>query len=173
MRNTSARSSGRWMHSCMDCFKRNKMKSFLFYFVFLAFCFSSYSQSPVKDTTFYINGDSLKCKVSTDSRTDNMFFDKVEIAPSYPGGENQWNNFIKENIRYPQRAARKGTKSIVEISFIIRRNGETTDFSILKPQENGLSEEAIRLVVLSGKWFPAIQNGYCVNAYFSIPIEFQ
>jgi TonB family protein len=173
MRNTSVRSYEKWMLSCMGCFKRNKMKIYLFYFVFLSFSFSSYSQSPVKDTTFYLNGDSLKCKVSNDPRSDHIFFDKVEFAPSYPGGENRWNNFIKENIRYPQQAVWKGTKGIVRIAFIIRRNGETTDFSILKPQENGLSEEGIRLVVLSGKWFPAIQNGYCVNAYFNIPIEFK
>ncbi len=46
------------------------------------------------------------------------------------------------------------------------------DFRLLDKAVNQKYEEAVRVLKLSGKWFPAIQNGRCVTAYYRLSFEF-
>ncbi|MGE5421220.1 MAG: M56 family metallopeptidase, partial [Chloroflexota bacterium] len=56
----------------------------------------------------------------------------VEEMPSFPGGDRALLNYITENIRYPQDAARKNIQGRVIVRFCITSIGGISQVSVLK-----------------------------------------
>jgi len=97
----------------------------------------------------------------------------VEEMPSYPGGENERNRFLAENINYPSKARDARIQGTTYISFIIDKEGSVTDVKVLRGIGGGCDEEAIRVVKLMPKWNPGKQNGKNVRVLFNMPIQFR
>ncbi len=105
---------------------------------------------------------------------DNKIFDRVEISPTFPGGEEKWKQFLQVN-QDPTipvgKEAPKGTYTVV-IQFVVHSDGYITDIKPLTKYGYGMEEEAIRLISKGPKWLPAMQNGHLVTAYKRQPISF-
>lgn len=78
----------------------------------------------------------------------------------------KFNNFLAENIRYPERALEKRLSGKCEIGFTVHFDGTISDFVILQGI-NGCpecDEEALRVLKKSKKWNPATVNGKPVTS---------
>lgn len=99
-------------------------------------------------------------------------FTKVEIPSEYPGGASAWQRFLRRNLNYPQDAIENGIQGFVLVQFIVDTEGYVSDVvAISGPEE--LRAEAVRVIMKSGKWTPAIQNGHKVKSYKQQSIGFQ
>ena len=106
---------------------------------------------------------------------DTVFeiFDVTEKA-TFPGGEDELNTFIAENIKYPTKALENDKSGTVNVMFIVNKQGKVENIQILgKLKGYGLDDEAIRVIRLtSGMWKPAMQRDKPVNMRYRIPIAF-
>lgn len=99
-------------------------------------------------------------------------FSAVEVAPAFPGGEAAFAKFLGDNVVYPKSAKKKNVTGRVFVQFIVERDGSLTDFRILRDPGEGLGDEAIRVLKLSPKWQPGVQNSKPVRVQFTVPINF-
>ena len=61
----------------------------------------------------------------------------------------------------------------LHVNFKIEKDGSLTEVRVDgKKLGAGLDEEAIRVVKLSKKWNPAMQNGRPVRTEYNIPVKF-
>ncbi|UYQ91911.1 TonB family protein [Chitinophaga horti] len=105
---------------------------------------------------------------------DNSVHNFVEIMPSFPGGDEALQRFLKKNINYPHIAAENGIQGTVFVSFVIGKDGEISDVKLVGAKKGGgLEEEAARVVNKMPKWKAGRQNGRAVNVQFSLPISFK
>ena len=65
-----------------------------------------------------------------------------------------------------------GVSGIVQVEFIVEKDGRVSNAKALNSVFPEIDKEAIRIVMLSPKWKPAKQNGQAVRCYFQIPISF-
>jgi periplasmic protein TonB len=105
---------------------------------------------------------------------DSAKFSKVEIESDFPGGQAAWVRFLQSNLHYPKKAMRKNIEGDVVVQFIIDKDGTVSNIKAIRgPDEGGLKEEAERVITISGKWIPAVQNGRPVKSYKKQPIFFR
>ncbi|SDD88543.1 M56 family metallopeptidase [Niabella drilacis] len=98
-------------------------------------------------------------------------FTKVEQDARYPG---DWIHFLSANLRgdTPVKNGAKPGKYQVIVQFIVNTNGDVNDVKVIRDPGFGMGEEAMRVIKISGKWTPAVQNNRVVNAYRKQPITF-
>ena len=97
----------------------------------------------------------------------------IETPPTYPGGIAKFYEFLGQNISYPKAAIANKTQGTVKVSFTIEKDGSITD---VKSQNqllgSGTDEEAIRVMTLSKRWNPGLQDGKPVRVSYQLPIKF-
>jgi periplasmic protein TonB len=99
-------------------------------------------------------------------------FTVVEQQAEFPGGQGAMNKYLGKNLRYPPAAQRANVSGKVFLSFVVDRNGDISDVSVLKGLGFGCDEEAIRVVKSMPKWNPGKQSGRSVKSKFNLPISF-
>ena len=122
--------------------------------------------------------NSSKSNNSTDSKgniTDNKddTFTVVESMPEFPGGINELMRFMSKNIKYPVDAQKAKIEGRVIVQFVVRKDGSTSDFSVMRSVSPSLDAEAIRVLSLMPKWKPGMQRGKAVNVKYTVPITFK
>ncbi|MEZ0484950.1 energy transducer TonB [Fibrella aquatica] len=117
---------------------------------------------------FYLNGGA-----EPSSDYIGEVFTIVEKNPEFPGGEQAFNAFIANNLRYPEEAKKKGIAGDVYVKYIIRKNGSIANPEILKGLGAGCDEEAIRLVKALPKYKPGAQQGDPVAVAWNQRIKFR
>jgi protein TonB len=114
------------------------------------------ARKPIQDTP----GDSI--------------YTRVEIRSSYPGGDAVWMRFLKKNLRNPGDDQGNYVAGTVVVQFVVDREGNVSNIQAISgPEKGGLREEAIRLIKISKRWSPAIQDGRQVRSYVKTPIVFK
>lgn len=112
---------------------------------------------------------------STAMKTDNSgYYNYTETAPAFPGGQTALENYINNNLDYPQQAIDNSTEGTVYVMFTIDENGKvgnakTTGQSI----GDGLEEEAIKVVNRMSNWTPGSIKGKKVKAWYTLPITYK
>jgi periplasmic protein TonB len=101
-------------------------------------------------------------------------FTKLEIEATYPGGPSAWLRFLNKKLHYPDDAVLDNVQGNVVVQFIVDTAGNTSDIQAVSgPDNGGLREEAVRMIRISGKWVPGIQNGRKVKSYKWQTISFK
>ena len=96
----------------------------------------------------------------------------IEIRPiPAEGSENGFREWIGNNYRYPPAALDAGVKGILEVTFVVERDGSLTDIKVKRDLGFGTAEEAIRLFKTAKKWKPGVQNGRPVRVQYTVPIN--
>jgi TonB family protein len=108
----------------------------------------------------------------TTPKKDDKIFTSVEQVPEFPGGLTAFGNFLAKNMRYPAEARHNNIQGRVIISFVVETDGTLSSFKIARGIGYGADEEAIRVLALSPKWTPGIQDGKKVRVAYSVPIAF-
>jgi periplasmic protein TonB len=114
----------------------------------------------------------LRC--SAQSADLDKTYTKVMIEAHYPGGDTAWMHFLNHNLRYPDDAVNNEIKGTVIVQFIVNTDSTISDIQAISgPTKGGLREESVRVISLSGKWIPAMQNGHAVRSYKKEPLVFK
>jgi TonB family protein len=109
--------------------------------------------------------------VATDSDVLDLF--DIDVPPSFPGGEKELLNFLKNNIKYPMAAQAQKIEGNVAITFIIDQDGRVTAPQIIKNVAGGCGEEAVRVIASMPNWTPAMEAGKPVSVRYTLPVRFK
>ncbi len=107
-------------------------------------------------------------------KDDNIVYNfmSMESPPTYPGGMSSFYKFIGDNLKYPLEAIANNVQGSVLISFIVEKDGALKDIKVNRKLGYGTDEEAVRVLGLSKRWNPGMQNGKPVSVKYNIPIKF-
>jgi TonB family protein len=105
--------------------------------------------------------------------SSNHFFQTVDKMAEFPGGKEAMSQFLYSNLSYPQEAKKSGLQGIVLVSFIVEKNGNLSNITVLHGIGGGCEEEAIRVIRLMPQWTPAITEGKEERVLFKLPIRFK
>jgi len=86
-------------------------------------------------------------------------------------------SFIYANISYPQMARENQIQGVVNVSFVINKDGSVTDIKVLREPGGGCGKETARVVrmmnKMSQKWTPGKQRGKPVRVRYNLPVKFK
>lgn len=104
---------------------------------------------------------------------EDEVFQIVEQQPEFPGGMSALNQFVRDNLEYPEIARKAGVEGRVIVGFIVGRDGKIRDVQVMRGIGAGCDEEAIRVVREMPNWIPGKQRGNSVSVRFALPITFK
>lgn len=101
----------------------------------------------------------------------DVVFIETEVSPEPPGGMRAFMEYIGQNYEFPQEAIEAGVTGLLQVSFVIERDGSLTDMKIVRDLGYGTGAAAIRVLQSSSKWSPGVQNGRPVRVAYTLPIR--
>ena len=101
-------------------------------------------------------------------------YEYSEVMPSYPGGQSAVDDYVNNNINYPQGALDNGKEGRVLVAFTVDENGKISNAHTIGKQVGaGLDQEAVRVVSGMSKWNPGTVAGKPVKTRMTLPITFK
>jgi protein TonB len=97
----------------------------------------------------------------------------AETMPAFPGGTAAQVAFLREKLKYPDEALRKGVAGKVLVQFVVDERGHLLDPQVVRGLGAGLDEEALRLVRIMPWWTPGLVGGKPVKVQVTLPIVFR
>lgn len=110
----------------------------------------------------------------------------VEEMPRYKGCEkvidkekmkecsdNKMLVFIYSNIRYPEKARRKGVEGRAIAKFMVDQDGEIKNVNVIRGVCKEIKIEVERIVKMFPEWHPGTQRGKPVKVWFTLPVSFK
>ena len=94
----------------------------------------------------------------------------AEVQPEFNGNLNQW---IGENVRYPEDAYANQIDGRVFVTFVIEKDGAVTHARVVRSAHPLLDAEALRVIAGMPKWKPAMLGGKAVRFEKTLPITFK
>ena len=104
---------------------------------------------------------------------NDKVYEKVEVMPEFPGGEQAMMEFVAKNVIYPKEAIEKEIDGRVLVSFIVEKDGSINEVKVMKGIGGGCDEEAVRVISAMPKWMPGKQEGKPVRVSYMMPITFR
>ncbi len=104
---------------------------------------------------------------------EEIFFNIIEDPAEFPGGEKALYKFIYDNVEYPRIAAENGVEGKVIIRFVVDEQGNATNAEVIRPVDNNLDKEALRVINKLPKFRPGKQRGKAVKVYYLSTITFR
>lgn len=101
------------------------------------------------------------------SDSDTRVFVVVEDMPELVGGIAA----LQQEVRYPEQARRAGVEGTVVVQFIVDKQGNVVEPTVLRGIGAGCDEEAIR-VVEQAQFEPGRQRGERVRVKMSLPVRY-
>ena len=111
--------------------------------------------------------------VATESNPEEEIYVFVSEYPEFPGGEEALNKYIKDNLRYPEKAREECISGTVVVRFVVEKDGSVSNVGILREIGGGCGAEGKRIVEGMPKWKPGRQSGNPVRTEFTLPIQFR
>ena len=118
-------------------------------------------------------------------------FRVVEEMPRFPGcegsaisteekkkcAEKELLAYLYKNLKYPTIARETGVEGVVVIQFVVTKNGNIENVSILREIGGGCGTAAAEVVKamneLPEKWSPGKQRGKSVPVFYTLPVKFK
>lgn len=98
----------------------------------------------------------------------------IRYDPPKPvGGNGNFRDYIKENMKYPQSGLESNIKGTVKLKFTVERNGSISNMEVLKSMGKDFDQEAIRLITNGPSWEPAKENDSTVVKEVKVKIRFR
>lgn len=131
-------------------------------------------------TTGHKKTGKVSVAMAPTSNTGKMTADKsgyynyAEVAPSFTGGQKAIEDYVNNNLQYPQAAIDNDVQGTVNVQFGIDDNGNISNVTTIGPKlGSGLEEEAIRVVSGMSKWNPGTVKGKNVKTWMVLPITYR
>lgn len=109
-------------------------------------------------------------------KTDNTYSPyEVEVAPKFFRGDERTflTDWVYTYLRYPQTALEQGVSGVVNVEFVIEKDGSVTNVRAVSGNDVDLMEEAVRVVSVSPKWKPGTIGKEKVRVKYTLPVEFR
>ncbi len=106
-------------------------------------------------------------------RAKGPISESITEFPDYLGGKAKIFEWISNNLRYPEEAEKQGEQGTVVVTFVIEKDGSTSNVEITRRVSPALDKEAKRLVESMKDWIPAKLNGQPVRFRYSLRIPFR
>jgi periplasmic protein TonB len=102
-------------------------------------------------------------------------YNRAEIMPEYPGGQNALSAYINDNIDYSQNGIAEDTTSRIRISFVVGEKGKVMDVHLIGEQKpaSSLDNQAIKAISNMPAWTPGKVKGKDVKTRLELPIAFE
>ncbi|WP_461449329.1 energy transducer TonB [Mucilaginibacter sp.] len=114
----------------------------------------------------------ITLQLDTTPKNRQLIFTAVEKEPEFPGGQENFIQFLAANIKIPQDMIVNNVSGRVIATFVVEADGSLSNIKVLRSPAESASNEAIRVLELSPKWSPGIQNGQAVRVLYAVPIAF-
>jgi hypothetical protein len=116
--------------------------------------------------------DTLDADTIFDSRT-NTYRIKGEQACRFPGKDQKFIDFFKEEFAYPQRCEMERFSGYCLLQIEVNRFGQISDCIILEnsPYCPEFGIDSKRVILLSTPWIPAVYKGKYVTSTRKMPIN--
>ncbi len=106
-------------------------------------------------------------------KIEGVIFKFVDSDPEFVGGREAMITFLNDNMVFPKKATKRGTKKgKVYLEFIVKANGDLANIKVSKSSDKVFEKEAVRLFTIMPTWKPGILNGNNVNSRYVFPIKF-
>ena len=103
---------------------------------------------------------------------ENIVYEVVDEMPEFPGGVAKMNEYLGNNIVYPNYAIENNIEGRVIVEFIVNADGTLTNLQIKRSIHESLDNEALRVVKSMPKWKPGKLHGKQVRVKYVLPISF-
>jgi protein TonB len=102
------------------------------------------------------------------------YYTYTEVLPAYNGGHSALENYINNNIEYPQQAIDNSAEGTVSVHFLVDDKGNISNVTTVGNKIGyGLEEEAVRVVSKMPKWAPGQVKGKTVKTWRTLPITYK
>ncbi|MDR2684569.1 MAG: TonB family protein [Prevotellaceae bacterium] len=106
--------------------------------------------------------------------SDNIVFQGNKTStPQYPGGEEEMQKFIDENMVFPQSAIDKNISGRVILRFFVDTEGNIKGITVQQGLDADCNNAAIECIKKMPKWLPAQQNGRSITSAVTVPVVFK
>lgn len=134
---------------------------------------ASYKGFPVKQQFVMPVIFELENGVKSTAANEEQSYIFVEKQAAFQGGNLEtFRDWVQQNLRYPETAAKNGIFGRVTIQFAVNSDGKVCDIKIIRGVAPSLDEEAVRTLQSSPLWIPAEQEGKHVKQQFVMPVVF-
>jgi len=97
----------------------------------------------------------------------------VEKQPEFPGGAAAMNEYLQNNIQYPETARTAGIEGPVFVQFVVREDGQIMDAVVVRGIGGGCDEEALRVVNAMPRWNPGSHKGKPIKVRYTVQVRFR
>ena len=119
----------------------------------------------------YENDKLIEGKCINSDGIEAIHYDYEKMA-EFPGGINEFMQYVAKETKYPNKSRKKGIEGRVLVGFMVNKNGTISDIKIVQSVNKELDEEAIRVVRNMPKWEPGMEDGEAVGVSINLPISF-
>ncbi|MDR1761358.1 MAG: TonB family protein, partial [Bacteroidales bacterium] len=97
----------------------------------------------------------------------------IDKAPSFPNGDGALQEFITENLVYPQKAINKSLEGTTVVRFVVNANGNVRNPKVIQSSYKMLDKQALSMVKKLPRFTPGENYGEKVRAYYELPVVFK
>ena len=117
---------------------------------------------------------SMATKETKVKADNNGVYNAADIMPAYPGGQNALEDYMNNNVEYPQNAIDNNSEGTVNVQFVVDENGKVRDAKVVgKELGSGLDEEAVKVVSNMPKWTSGKVKGKNVKTRIVLPVTYK
>lgn len=95
-----------------------------------------------------------------------------DVEATFPGGQAALQQWIADNVQYPEVSKELGDQGRVYLSFVVEPDGSITNIVVDRGVSNELDREAKRVVRNMPKWTAGEAKGKKVRTRCRLPINF-
>ena len=107
-----------------------------------------------------------------EDKENPLNFRVVERLPEFPGGPVEFMKWLTRNLKYPASAQQQKIEGRVVVSFIINKDGTTSDIKVTKSATPVLDREVLRVIRMMPKWKAGEDHGKPCRTMMAIPVVF-
>lgn len=131
-----------------------------------------YPGGQLKRKEFYVDGEKEEKQCFTLDGKDTTYFPRFEL-PVFTGGEEALYKFLSKSIQYPKKARENAIEGKVILNFVVNKEGNLEDITVVYSPDEMLSDEALRVIKSMPQWTPGKEEGQIVKVKYTLPIRFQ
>ncbi|MBL4577427.1 MAG: TonB family protein, partial [Flavobacteriales bacterium] len=107
------------------------------------------------------------------AKADSISIITLDQGPMFLGGKQNLQQYLEDNMVYPDSAKELGINCKVQVSFTVNADSTITDAEVVKPIGGGCDEEALRVVNKMPNWVPAQSKGKRVARQYNLELDFE
>jgi TonB family protein len=147
---------------------------FIFLLLSISYAINAQSKTAVFKVRKHQNAKVIKKYSVMIATSDGVAFSPVDINASFQGGNvNDFINWVKSRITYPNSAKGAKISGKVNVQFSVNFKGKVVEAKIIRGISKDIDNEVLRVISSSPAWIPANQDGMAVKQEFAISVVFK